>query len=343
MGGPVSPFKGDGTASDDRGSFISSQDAISAQTGATAEPLESLTSNRARGPAKRTPRSAAAADQPEAATIAASSAASDRPTSPTKQAMMTSKPTATEGAVSSSAPAPTGPRRSTSGPRIAVLISGSGSNLQALIDATLPNQPLSQAQISYVISNRKAAYGLQRAAQSNPPIPTQVLAFKTWQNKNGGTGTREEYDEVLAKAVLDGSGPPDLIILAGFMHIVSPQFLSSLGHKTDLPESSYTPPTWRPSKPIPIINLHPALPGAFDGVNAIGRAFEAFQKGEITNTGIMVHEVVAEVDRGAPIVVEQVPIYEDDTLESLEERMHEVEHQLIVKGARITLDKVRRR
>ena len=57
----------------------------------------------------------------------------------------------------------------------------------------------------------------------------------------------------------------------------------------------------------------------------------------------MVHEVVAEVDRGAPIVVEQVPIYDDDTLKSLEERMHEVEHQLIVKGARITLDKVRRR
>ena len=104
-----------------------------------------------------------------------------------------------------------------------------------------------------------------------------------------------------------------------------------MGHATSLT----APPAFakRPHKPVPIINLHPALPGAFDGANAIERAYEAFQAGEIEHTGVMVHEVVAEVDRGAPILVRRVPIYKGESLDALETRMHSVEHELIVEAA----------
>jgi folate-dependent phosphoribosylglycinamide formyltransferase PurN len=163
-----------------------------------------------------------------------------------------------------------------------------------------------------------------------------VLALKTWQNKNPG-GTREQYDEVLANKILDHEPgtPPDLIVLAGFMHIVSEHFLRVLGHETSLP-SQDTP---RVLAPIPIINLHPAKPGEFDGAHAIERAFQAFQEGKIQTTGVMVHEVIAQVDRGKPVLVREVPIYGSDTVETLEERMHKVEHEIIVEGARAVLER----
>lgn len=97
---------------------------------------------------------------------------------------------------------------------------------------------------------------------------------------------------------------PDLVVLAGWMHILSPAFLDAI--------------------PVPIINLHPALPGAFDGANAIGRAYEAFQNGEVAKTGAMVHRVVKEVDRGEPLVVREVEMREGESLEQLEARIHEV-------------------
>ncbi|SNX81794.1 related to glycinamide ribonucleotide transformylase [Melanopsichium pennsylvanicum] len=241
---------------------------------------------------------------------------------------------------------PCKPPRRTTGKRIHVLVSGSGSNLQSLIDATLlnpsPGLPvIENAQITFVLSNRKAAYGLTRAAESNPPIPTKVLALKTWQNRNPG-GTREEYDRVLARAVLDGPSPegtgtpPDLIVLAGFMHIVSEPFLHALGHKTSLPDNTPTLGQ-RPSKAVPIINLHPALPKAFDGANAIPRAFEAYKQGLTDKTGCMVHEVVADVDRGRPIIVREVPILPSYDLEALEQAIHKVEHVIIVQAADLVL------
>ncbi|EPQ26197.1 uncharacterized protein PFL1_06133 [Pseudozyma flocculosa PF-1] len=250
-------------------------------------------------------------------------------------------------AAAATAAAPTKPPRSTRGKRVHVLISGSGSNLQSLIDATLLNPPpgipvIPDAQISFVLSNRKAAYGLTRASESNPPIPTKVLALKTWQNRNPG-GTREEYDRVLARAVLDGPAdegkgtPPDLIVLAGFMHIVSEGFLHALGHKTSLPSSTPTIGV-RPSKAVPIINLHPALPGAFDGANAIPRAFEAYQQGLTDRTGCMVHEVVADVDRGRPLIVREIVIQKGWDLAKLEDEIHKVEHVIIVEGARQVLE-----
>ena len=78
-------------------------------------------------------------------------------------------------------------------------------------------------------------------------------------------------------------------------------------------------------KPIPVINLHPALPGTFDGANAIERAFEAFQKGDIKRTGVMVHKVIKEVDRGEPVVVQEVEMKDGEPLEEFESRLHKVE------------------
>ncbi|KAI9637120.1 phosphoribosylglycinamide formyltransferase [Dioszegia hungarica] len=195
--------------------------------------------------------------------------------------------------------------------RITVLISGSGSNLQALIDAS--QSPRLPGQITFVLSSRSNAYGLTRA--SNAGIPTSICALKTYLTKNPGS-TRVEYDAEVAKRVMESR--PDLVVLAGWMHILSPAFLDAIH--------------------VPIINLHPALPGAFDGANAIGRAYEAFGKGEVKGTGAMVHRVVKEVDRGEPLVVREVEIKKGETLEELETRIHEVEHEIIVEGARIALD-----
>lgn len=258
--------------------------------------------------------------------------------------------------------------------RITVLISGSGSNLQALMDAAstcrLPN-----AEITYVLSSRSNAYGLTRASSHSPPIPTSVCALKTFLNKNPGS-TREDYDREVARRVVDSR--PDLVVLAGWMHILSEGFLDVVNGSQEVPKAPALPPPGpdalptqtEPSHseqagssgsgsssgsaaagsgsrttdhlqlPIPVINLHPALPGAFDGANAIGRAFEAFQKGEIKHTGVMVHRVVKEVDRGEPLVVREVEIKEGETLEQLEQRIHQVEHEIIVEGAKKVLEEL---
>jgi phosphoribosylglycinamide formyltransferase-1 len=92
--------------------------------------------------------------------------------------------------------------------------------------------------------------------------------------------------------------------------------------------------------PNQVVNLHPALPGTFPGTHAIERAFEAYQRGEIQHTGIMVHLVPDEgVDDGPVLATEIVPIYKDDTLESLEGRVHETEHTLLVKTIKTLLEK----
>ena len=106
---------------------------------------------------------------------------------------------------------------------------------------------------------------------------------------------------------------PDLIVLAGWMLILSSEFLDHFAQN--------------------VINLHPALPGQFDGTDAIKRAYEAYKRGEIQNTGVMVHKVIPEVDSGELIVSEEVAILETDTLDDLETRIHSLEHCLIVAGA----------
>lgn len=120
---------------------------------------------------------------------------------------------------------------------------------------------------------------------------------------------------------------PDLIVLAGWMHVLGERFLD-LASGLDALESGM-----KARKPIPVINLHPALPGAFDGANAIERAYEAFQKGEIEKTGVMVHRVIKEVDRGEPVIVREIQMEKGESLEELEERLHKVEWEIIVQGA----------
>ncbi|KAI7874457.1 phosphoribosylglycinamide formyltransferase [Lichtheimia hyalospora FSU 10163] len=198
-------------------------------------------------------------------------------------------------------------------PTIAVLISGSGSNLQALIDAI--QSGALKAKIVVVASNRKAAYGLERAAKVG--IPTRTFSLKKF--KDAGK-TRVDFDIELAKTIQE-EYQPDLVVLAGFMHILSPEFLSFF------PRSN-------------VMNLHPALPGQFDGAHAIERAYDAYKQGQIQHTGVMVHKVIADVDRGQVILQREVPILETDALEDLENRIHSVEHEIIVEGAQKFLDEL---
>lgn len=185
------------------------------------------------------------------------------------------------------------------------MISGSGTNLQAVIDAI--SAGTLAAQIVLVVSNRKAAYGLVRAVQAG--IPTLYAPRQ-------GT-EREAYDAALADQV--GAAQPDLIVLAGWMHILSRAFLDRF--------------------PGRIINLHPALPGAFPGTEAIQRAYDAHKRGEITHSGCMVHYVVPEIDAGEVIASVEVPILDGDSLEDFEARMHAAEHTLIVEAIRKALER----
>ncbi|KAI9567207.1 phosphoribosylglycinamide formyltransferase [Boletus coccyginus] len=215
--------------------------------------------------------------------------------------------------------------------RIAVLISGSGTNLQALIDAC--NTPrLPHAQIVLVLSNRKAAYGLTRAQTADPPIPTAYLGLPPFLRDNPGT-TRADYDLAVAKEVLEVR--PDVVVLAGWMHIVSEGFLEVMRGVRAEGERCVT-------RDIPVINIHPALPGQFDGANAIERGFEAFQRGEVDRLGVMVHRVIAEVDRGAPIIVREVEVHKGEDLKNdYEPRLHRTEWEIIVEATRLVLDEVR--
>jgi phosphoribosylglycinamide formyltransferase len=179
--------------------------------------------------------------------------------------------------------------------------------LQALIDANLP--------IKYVLSNRKAAYGLERAAKAS--IPTDVFSIYAYNKANPGK-TREDYDTALAERIL--ASEPDLVVLAGFMHILSDNFLNPFIKAN-----------------VRILNLHPALPGEYDGAHAIDRAYADFKDGKINRTGCMIHEVVKEVDRGQPLLIREVPCQEGDTLADLEERIHEIEHVIIVEATKQAL------
>ncbi|KAG6371294.1 formyl transferase [Boletus reticuloceps] len=166
----------------------------------------------------------------------------------------------------------------------------SGTNLQTLMDAC-NTPPLPHTQI-VVLSNRKAAYGLTTA---NPPIPTVYLGLPPFLRDNPGV-TRDDYDLAVAREVLKVR--PDVLVLACWMHIVSEGFLEVMrGVRVISPSSSRSPES--KGEDIPVINIHPALPGQFDGANAMERGFEAFQRGEVDRLGVMVHRVIGEVDHGA--------------------------------------------
>ncbi|KAL4066907.1 formyl transferase-domain-containing protein [Scleroderma yunnanense] len=233
--------------------------------------------------------------------------------------------------------------------KLVVLISGSGTNLQALIDAQ--NTPaLPHTSIVLVLSNRKAAHGLVRASSANPPIPTAYLGLQPYLRQNPGK-TREDYDLEIARTVMKAR--PDVVVLAGWMHIVSEAFLEVLKGVRAPPPSTRCDNKGnvdqaegdgdgdvKPLRPIPVINIHPALPGQFDGANAIQRGYDAFQRGDVDKLGVMVHRVVAEVDRGEPLIVREVPIEKGEPIETYEQRLHEVEWQIIVQATKMVLDEV---
>jgi formyltetrahydrofolate-dependent phosphoribosylglycinamide formyltransferase len=193
--------------------------------------------------------------------------------------------------------------------RLVVLVSGFGSNLQAIIDACVRNEL--NASLVAVISNKADAFGLQRAIDAS--IPAVALPFYKDLHLN-----RAGYDEVLGDVI--ATYAPNLIVCAGWMRIFSPAFVRRFAAQ--------------------IINIHPALPGTFPGAHGIADAFAAFQRGEIMHTGVMVHYVDDGVDTGPVIVSEAVPIHSDDSLASLEQRIHTVEHRLIVDAIRRALNAI---
>lgn len=185
--------------------------------------------------------------------------------------------------------------------RLVLLISGSGSNLQAILDAIAAHEL--EAAVVLVISNRKHAYGLVRAQAAG--VPTCYAPLKPYLDAGQ---PRAAYDAELARQIHPYA--PDLIILAGWMHLFSSAFLEQF--------------------PGQVINLHPALPGQLPGVQAIARAYDLFRAGTITASGCMVHYVVPEVDAGPVIAQTTVPFIVGDTLEDFASRMHAAEHKLIV-------------
>jgi phosphoribosylglycinamide formyltransferase-1 len=166
---------------------------------------------------------------------------------------------------------------------IGVLVSGNGTNLQALLDAKLP--------VTAVAANRKDAYALVRAR--NAGVPTATFSLDCHAD-------RTERDLVMA-TWLEEHGV-ELVVLAGYMHLLTPPFLKRF--------------------PERVVNVHPSLLPAFPGAHAIDDALAA----GVETTGVSIHYVDDGLDTGALIVQEDVPVEPRD---SLVERIHEVEHRLL--------------
>lgn len=178
--------------------------------------------------------------------------------------------------------------------RLAVFVSGSGTNLQAIIDARIPS-----VDIVLVFSNNPGAFALERAAKEG--IPSLVLDHRKYSS-------REEYDAEVLK-MIEPYGI-NLIALAGFMRILSPLFVKAYKNR--------------------IINIHPALLPSFPGVNAAKQALNAGVK----HTGVTVHFVDEGVDTGPIILQTVVPVLDDDTEESLLEKIHGEEHRIYPEAIR---------
>ena len=179
--------------------------------------------------------------------------------------------------------------------RIAVLVSGNGSNLQVLINAMQAGAlPI---EIVGVISNREDAYALTRAKDAD--IPVAVLSHVA-SGKRMGIKTFETHASTQLSA-----WQPDLIVLAGFMRVLSAGFIDSI--------------------PVPMINLHPALLPAYKGLDTHQRAIQAGER----HHGCSIHVVTAELDAGAVLTQALLEVYQKDTADSLQARVQKLEHQLL--------------
>lgn len=181
---------------------------------------------------------------------------------------------------------------------IAVFCSGFGSNLQAIIKAVKKEKI--KANLSLVLSDNKSAYALKRARRAG--IKTIVINPQLFK-------TREDFDREALKFL--GEEKIDLIVLAGFMRIISPVLISRYPNK--------------------ILNIHPALLPSFKGTHAIKDAFEYGSK----ITGVTVHFVDEKMDHGPIILQGVVKIEDSDTLESLEKKIHKLEHKLYPEAIRL--------
>jgi len=186
-------------------------------------------------------------------------------------------------------------------PRLAVLISGRGSNLQAIIDAISDGRL--RAEIAVVISNVRGARGLARADAAG--IPTAVLPHSQW-------ATRHEYDTALAEMLRQQKA--DLVCLAGFMRVLGPAFIDAFPNR--------------------ILNIHPSLLPSFPGLDAQRQAFEH----GVQVTGVTVHFVDAQLDAGPIVMQTAVPVLPADTLDTLAARILSEEHRAYPEAIRRVLE-----
>ncbi|MBI3591446.1 MAG: phosphoribosylglycinamide formyltransferase [Candidatus Melainabacteria bacterium] len=185
--------------------------------------------------------------------------------------------------------------------KIAVLVSGTGTNLQAIIDA-IKSGSLNNTEISIVISNKKDAYALKRAEAEG--IKNVFVNPKDFSNNL-------DFDKKLIE-IINNYGV-DLVVLAGYTKILTKVFVDSFPNK--------------------IINIHPALLPDFGGKGMYGsKVHEAVLKSGIKESGCTVHFVTNEVDNGPIIFQTKVPILEGDTVDSLSKRILKEEHKSLVEG-----------
>lgn len=182
--------------------------------------------------------------------------------------------------------------------KIAVLVSGSGTNLQSIIDSV--ESGFLDLEIAVVLSNKEDAYGLTRSA--NHGIPTAVV-------KHGDYPSRKEFEEKLIQ-VLEEYGV-DLVVLAGFMRVLTPMFVSHFHHS--------------------IMNIHPALLPSFPGTHAQQQAFDH----GVRFTGCTTHFVDEGTDTGPIILQAVVPILPDDTADTLASRILKEEHRIYPESLRL--------
>lgn len=189
--------------------------------------------------------------------------------------------------------------------KVGVLVSGSGTNLQAIIDEIAQGLPV---EVVYVVSSRPDAYGIERAKAAN--IPVLVLNRSVYEDTVAA--------DALIAETLKAAGA-EYVVMAGYMRMVTDVLLDAFPNR--------------------VINLHPALLPSFVGAHAIQDAFDAGVK----VTGVTVHFANAEYDKGPIIAQRAVIVREDDTVDTLEERIHEVEHELfpqvlgLIAGGRVSV------
>jgi phosphoribosylglycinamide formyltransferase-1 len=185
--------------------------------------------------------------------------------------------------------------------RIGVLLSGRGSNFEALAESVAAGR-IPNAEIAIVISNREGAPGIERARQRG--IDTRVIPSKGLE--------REAYDRQVVAVLQEKK--VDLVCLAGFMRLLSPYFISAFRGR--------------------ILNIHPSLLPAFPGLEAQRQALEYGVK----FSGCTVHFVDENLDAGPIVVQAVVPVRDDDTAESLSERILKEEHRIYSEAVRIVLE-----